>query len=64
MSDQAAVRQPSAPSKLAKHRIVHVVQKYLLNPPIKLLVRRGLHEVWMPGTAICCLTTIRMSDSE
>ena len=32
-----------------KHRIVHLLQKYLLNPPIKLLFAMG---VVLPGYAL------------
>jgi len=35
--------------KKMKHRIVHLLQKYLLNPPIKLLFAIG---VAMPGYAL------------
>ena len=35
-----------------KHQIVHTLQKYLPNPPIKLTLRRGLLRAYRKGYEI------------
>lgn len=49
MSDQMAPARVRMPSRSIKHRIVHVLQKYLLNPPVKLFLAIGIAA---PGYAL------------